>query len=300
MYGYKISKPKTIPEAVWACKAFVDSYDWKNSNTADMVEFSICKAKYRTVQIENYEPIGAFGTSFSCVVGNSEIKSYAEEGVEVDIVSVAVSFSDLKYELKLLGEDDTKDKDVLLLPCLLTDLPMQDTMEIENILYRFTSEYVKKEASSDMLCMAAVFELLSILDGLVRKSLKVKHKKYVNYYVLKVDSILSRRYSEKLTLGSVAAEVGITPNYLSAIYKSCTGVGFSDRLCELRMTGAAKLVLEDKLSLSKIAEAVGIEDESHLRRRFKQYFGISIREYRWVNKEQTLYHQKPQRKNSSQ
>ena len=87
---------------------------------------------------------------------------------------------------------------------------------------------------------------------------------------------------------------------MSAIYKSCTGVGFSDRLCELRMKGAAKLVLEDKLSLSKIAEAVGIEDESHLRRRFKQYFGISIREYRWVNKEQTLYHQKPQRKNSSQ
>jgi AraC-like DNA-binding protein len=50
------------------------------------------------------------------------------------------------------------------------------------------------------------------------------------------------------------------------------------------------------LSASDIAQAVGFDDESHLRRRFKQYFGIGLKEYRLVNKEQTLYHEKPQRK----
>jgi AraC-like DNA-binding protein len=61
------------------------------------------------------------------------------------------------------------------------------------------------------------------------------------------------------------------------------------------MKKAEALVLEGSLSVSNIAQAVGFDDESHLRRRFKQYFGISMKEYRLVNKEQTLYHEKPQR-----
>jgi hypothetical protein len=31
-------------------------------------------------------------------------------------------------------------------------------------------------------------------------------------------------------------------------------------------------------------------------RRLKQYFGIGMRKYRFVSREQTLYHKKPQRK----
>ena len=193
-------------------------------------------------------------------------------------------------------EKDLKEKDTLLLPFMLSDLPMQDWMEIENVMYRFISENVKKDASSKMLCTALIYELLAVLDRLVRKDLKANRKKYANYYTLKADSILAKRYSEKLTLKSVSEELGITPNYLSALYKNCLGVGFSDRLCELRMKKAETLVLEGDLSASDIAQSVGFDDESHLRRRFKQYFGIGMKEYRLVNKEQTLYHEKPQRK----
>ena len=71
---------------------------------------------------------------------------------------------------------------------------------------------------------------------------------------------------------------------------------FSERLCELRMKKAEALVLEGGHSVFDIAQAVGFDDESHLRRRFKQYFGISMKEYRLMNAEQTLYHAKPQRK----
>ena len=73
------------------------------------------------------------------------------------------------------------------------------------------------------------------------------------------------------------------------------GIGFSDRLFEIRMKEAERLVRETSLTASAIALKVGFEDESHLRRRFKQYFGTSIREYRCVSNEQTLYHKKPER-----
>ena len=236
------------------------------------------------------------GKSLTCILGDREIKSHAADGVNVEIVSVAVVFDEITYTGDELCEKDLKEKDTLLLPFMLSDLPMQNWMEIENILYRFISENVKEDASSKMVCASLIYELLAVLDRLVRKQLKVKREKYTNYYVLKADSILVKRYGEKLTLKSVSKELGITPNYLSAIYKNCIGVGFSDRLCEIRMKKAETLVLEGALSASDIAQAVGFDDESHLRRRFKQYFGISLKEYRLVNKEQTLYHEKPQRK----
>ena len=296
MYGYKIKKPKSIPIPVWACKTVVDRYDWKNTNKPDMIEFCICKALSRTVEIENRETISLVGKSFSCILGSSDVKSYAEDEVVVEILSVAVRFDKISYTAEELTERHLKEKDILLLPFTLCDLPMQDWIEIENLLYRFISENVKKDAASEMLCAALIYELLSMLDRLVRKNLKEKRKKYSNYYILKADSIIAKRYSEKLTLKSVSKELGITPNYLSCIYKNGTGIGFSDRLCELRMKKAESLVLEGALSVSDIAQTVGFDDESHFRRRFKQYFGVSIKEYRLVNKEQTLYHEKPQRK----
>ena len=296
MYGYKLKLPRSMPTPAWACKALVDQYDWKNKNKSNMIEFSICKASCRTVEIGNQAPITVFGKSFSCIFGNDDIKSYTEDGVNVEIVSVAVTFDEITYTAKELDEGDLKEKDTLLLPFMLSDLPMQDWMEIENVMYRFISENVKKDASSKMVCVGLIYELLAVLDRLVRKQLKVKREKYTNYYVLKADSILIKRYGEKLTLRSVSEELGITPNYLSSIYKAVMGVGFSDRLCEIRMKKAETLVLEGTLSTSNIAQAVGFDDESHLRRRFKQYFGIGMKEYRLVNKEQTLYHEKPQRK----
>lgn len=296
MYGYRLKLPRSLPLPIWACKTSVDRYDWKNRNKPNMIEFSICKASCRTVEIGNQEPIRVFGKSFSCILGSGDRKSCAADGVNVEIVSVAVTFDEITYRAEELDEGDLKEKDTLLLPFMLSDLPMQDWMKIENVMYRFISENVKKDASSKMICTALIYELLAVLDRLVRKDLKANRKKYANYYILKADSILAKRYSEKLTLRSVSEELGITPNYLSALYKSCTGVGFSDRLCRLRMKKAEALVLEGALSASDIAQAVGFDDEGHLRRRFKQYFGIGMKEYRLVNKEQTLYHEKPQRK----
>ena len=296
MYGYKLNLPRSMPIPAWACKTSVDRYDWKNTNKSNMIEFALCKASCRTVEIVNREPILLSGKSLTCILGDREIKSHAADGVNVEIVSVAVVFDEITYTGDELCEKDLKEKDTLLLPFMLSDLPMQNWMEIENILYRFISENVKEDASSKMVCASLIYELLAVLDRLVRKQLKVKREKYTNYYVLKADSILVKRYGEKLTLKSVSKELGITPNYLSAIYKNCIGVGFSDRLCEIRMKKAETLVLEGALSASDIAQAVGFDDESHLRRRFKQYFGISLKEYRLVNKEQTLYHEKPQRK----
>ena len=297
MYGYKITRLTGIPKTVWACKTSVDNYSWKNNNTPDMIEFSLTHAEKRVVKTKSHGDITLEGEAFTCLVGNTEVSSFAEDGVSVEILSIAVRFEGLEYEAKEFDENDLADSSAILLPHFSSVLSDHERSELDRLMHSFIHLYMEKRLSSEIAAASILLDIISRLDKAARRTTASKKEKYVNYYVMKADSIISRRYTEKLTLKKIADELGITPCYLSAIYKASTGVGFSDRLFEKRMLKAEELLLSTKLTVSEIAQSVGFEDDSHLRRRFKQYFGTSIKEYRCINNEQTLYHKKPERDN---
>jgi AraC-like DNA-binding protein len=263
-----------------------------------MIELCLSRAEKRTLSIKGYGDIELLDRNFSCLVGDAEVSSYADDGVTVEISSIAVAFDHLEFEAKEFETADFEDPNLLLLPHIAEGASEGEFCEYERLLHRFTHCYMEKSVASELECSAITFEILAKLDSVARRSNKTKKDKYINYYVMKADSILHHRFKEKITQIGVAAELGITPAYLSAIYKSSMGIGFSDRLFEIRMKEAERLVNETSLTVPEIALAVGFDDESHLRRRFKQYFGTSIREYRCISNEQTLYHKKPEREYS--
>jgi YesN/AraC family two-component response regulator len=261
-----------------------------------MIEFSVSDAVKRTVIIGDEPPATVEGRSFTCMMGDEPRRSYAEDGVNVEIVSVAVSFDDLSFSRKELGREDMADETVLLLPSSHEGMLPKTLARIENLLYRVMESRKEHSASAEMMCAATVLSLLFELDRTVRRALQGKKDQYIHYYVDKAESILLRNYSQRLSLQTIAKEMGITPNYLSSIFKASKGISFSDRLLEIRMGKASELLKEGRLSLSELSEAVGYEDIGHFRRRFKQYFGISVKDYGCINKELTLYHSKPQRR----
>ena len=66
MKAYKIQRPHMIPKIAWACRSRVTKYDWKNKNSIDMIEFSVCNASERTVVAANGSPETLKGKGFSC------------------------------------------------------------------------------------------------------------------------------------------------------------------------------------------------------------------------------------------
>ena len=44
---------------------------------------------------------------------------------------------------------------------------------------------------------------------------------------------------------------------------------------------------------------LGYEEVGSFCRRFRQYYGISVRDYRCINNEFTLYHAKPEKRSES-
>lgn len=295
MYGYRLEKPSALPKVVWACKTRVERYCWKNTNKPNMLEFSICRAQRREVIFSGRRAESVDGTAFACIVGDEACESYADDGVTVEIASVAVEFGGLAYTKCEFDLEDIADESVILLPCLPSGMSEQVLTLIENLLYRIIEAYKEHSSSAELLCASAVLSLMCELDRAVRLSVKAKRDKYIHYYADKAESVLRGRYSERITVKSIAAELDITPNYLSAIFKEAKGIGLTDRLLEIRMKKAAELLARGELSVSEIAASVGYDDAGHFRRRFKQYFGVSIRDYCCINRELTLYHKKPQR-----
>ena len=62
------------------------------------------------------------------------------------------------------------------------------------------------------------------------------------------------------------------------------------------MKKATELLINSDIPTSKVAFLTGYSDESYFRKRFKNYFGMTVKEYRLIKKGLTLYHSKPERR----
>jgi len=294
VYGYRIQRPAALSQTLWACRTTVSDYTWQNKNKPNTIEISISNAASRTHRVRNAPARMLTGSTLACVVGDTPVSCEAPTGVAVQITSVAVRFPALSAVEKEFDADDLADTSVLLLPLLQEGLSQSELGEVERLLHQYIENSVKKTAAAEMACNAILFTLLARLDAMARRV--PKKGKYVHFYVGKAEAILRERYAQKLTLSEVAAELEITRGYLCAIFKRCTGCGFSERLTQLRMEKARELLQSGGYTAAEIAERTGLGDERNLRRCFKQYFGAGLGEYRHIAKEQTLYHKRPERK----
>ena len=91
---------------------------------------------------------------------------------------------------------------------------------------------------------------------------------------------LAEHYRENPSLEEVADRVGMSPTYLSAMFKKEVGIGFSDYLIQLRCEEAKRLIRTTQEPLTAVAEAVGYQDPKYFSRIFRKTVGIKPSEYR--------------------
>lgn len=78
-----------------------------------------------------------------------------------------------------------------------------------------------------------------------------------------------------LSLVSLSAEIGVSPNYLSSLIKKRTGKSFVDFLTQQRMDTARRMLLTSSMKIREVAEACGYSDQHYFSYSFKKYEGIS-------------------------
>lgn len=84
---------------------------------------------------------------------------------------------------------------------------------------------------------------------------------------------LRRNFNADVSVADAAALVGISPNYLSALFHRKTGGTIIDFLSRLRVEEAGRLIREGA-SVTEAAVAVGYSDPRHFTRKFKAITGL--------------------------
>lgn len=96
----------------------------------------------------------------------------------------------------------------------------------------------------------------------------------------RVFTIIDKPFDRAITLESTAAKVGLSPQYLSRIFKERYKTKFIDYLTHRRISYAKELLKDRRLTMREVAERVGYGDANYFTRVFRKHTGVSPRQFR--------------------
>jgi len=91
---------------------------------------------------------------------------------------------------------------------------------------------------------------------------------------------LENHYHEPIGREEAAETFGVSPAYLSRVFKSVGGRGFLEALTSIRLDAACFLLEETSLPVNRVAGQCGFRNHVHFVRRFRELKGLSPGAYR--------------------
>ena len=98
--------------------------------------------------------------------------------------------------------------------------------------------------------------------------------------VRKVETYIKNHLEEELSVGGLAAQVYLSPNYFSKLFKKFTGKGCNEYIVFCRMEKAKQLLESTDLKAGEIGQAVGYHEINYFSLAFKKQTGLSPIKYR--------------------
>jgi two-component system response regulator YesN len=112
----------------------------------------------------------------------------------------------------------------------------------------------------------------------IAELLHAERKIKINGLVKKAVDYISKNYMIDLSLEMVAEDIGISPYYLSRLFKQELHKNFIEYLTEVRIKQAFELIREGKSTIKEISERTGYSNLTYFYRVFKKNTGKTIGE----------------------
>ena len=145
--------------------------------------------------------------------------------------------------------------------------------------YRLSGYYINKcDAARDPAHM--LHHRNRAIEELTGRVAERLNRPRTSGYVERCRDYVRKHYREKIYLDDVAASLGLSPTYLSRLFKKETGGCLQDFVNEERVFRASNLLLYSELSLPEIANYVGFPNQSYFGKIFKQHKGMTPKAFR--------------------
>lgn len=91
--------------------------------------------------------------------------------------------------------------------------------------------------------------------------------------------------TKEITIEMLSNSFGLTPNYLSSLFKKETGRGIVEHITRLRIEKACDMLIHTDHKVQYICTAVGISDYFYFSKLFKKYMQVTPTQFRTNNKD---------------
>jgi AraC-like DNA-binding protein len=156
---------------------------------------------------------------------------------------------------------------------------IHDTVYFERLLNRIL-EIEHRQApwrgpEFDGLMKLALLELLRSREQ-PRNGLNANQERMIGEVIRFIRTHVGRRIDYR----ELAAEVNLSPQYLSVLFKKGTGVSLKEFITRERLKRAMHLLTETKMNVTEVAEALGYANVYLFSKQFKQHYAAPPSHYR--------------------
>lgn len=165
----------------------------------------------------------------------------------------------------------TPEKNCLLLPLLV---PCSERTKAHDILDKIIKTNTI-EPENTFAINGLILLFLSEYSYLANHTASQKNSSY-SIYVYKAKKYVYDKLNYPITQNEVAKHLGITPEYLSYLFKKHTGVPFMKFVNNAKLTKIKDIMEKDNLKLYQCAEMYGYNDANYVSKLFKKYYNKNI------------------------
>lgn len=157
-------------------------------------------------------------------------------------------------------------------------LPLLTQLQEAGRLCRLIDEIIRTHTlhtGNALICAGLFLQLLGELDSLNRQG--AKNNSYGNLrYINRAKDYIYKNLQRPIRQSEVAEQLGVSPEYLCAIFKKTEGVSLMYFINRIKLERIRSLVEKENMKLRDAAELYGFTDANYVSRLFKKIFHMNI------------------------
>lgn len=138
-------------------------------------------------------------------------------------------------------------------------------------------DYITKPVSyKDIFTVfSALYEKLNKENNIVEENIEMDNSPIINT----IKKFVHKNFANA-TLDGAAMEVGLSPNYVSKLFKQYTNMNFSDYVILIKMQNANTMLKDVRLKIYEVSLLCGYDNPRNFAKMFKQFYGVTPQTFR--------------------